>query len=526
MEIIKRNKTAQRVSFTKAFNKLETALTDDNVDYEEIEMCYGLFKQKADTLEITHNSYLDSLPDGNDFETEYSTVEEYREKALRIEIRAKRVLDNLKNSPKENESINSGNSSRLQDTVPKTLCQRLPEVELYKFGGDLKDWLTFWNQFKNIHENANLTNADKYHYLIQSTKIKSEARDIVESFPVTDENYSLAIESLKERYGRKDLLIEFYVRELLKLVLNNAHRNKTDSLSCLYNKLSTQLRALSSLGVTSEMCGIILYPLVESSLPINVLRTFERQRQKIEKEQNLSSLDAIIYFLKNEVQAEEKVKLSRADIFHPPSERKNYPAPVDQNTRDRKSSAAELVSFKSQDDAMCMFCLKSHLTRFCKKAYFIPMDEKMSIIKKKGLCHVCLSKGHLAKFCTSNIKCNICSRRHLKFMCPDLERKQSSETSKHDANENEEKTTDTLHSHTQSTTEVILQTLVVMIKGKKAQRKVRVILDTGSQRSYIKKSTAEELGFELEREEEFSHSLFGGRKTKTQQHNCYKILSL
>ena len=44
-------------------------------------------------------------------------------------------------------------------------CAR--EVEQYKFGGDLKDWLTFWNQFKNVHENANLTNADKY-FLIQS----------------------------------------------------------------------------------------------------------------------------------------------------------------------------------------------------------------------------------------------------------------------------------------------------------------------------------------------------------------------
>ncbi|GFQ88029.1 integrase catalytic domain-containing protein [Trichonephila clavata] len=86
-------------------------------------------------------------------------------------------------------------------------------------------------------------------------KLKSESREIVESFPITDENYSSALQSLKERYGRKDLLIDFYVRELLKLVLNNANRNKSDPLSCLYNKLSTQLRALSSLGVTSEMCG-------------------------------------------------------------------------------------------------------------------------------------------------------------------------------------------------------------------------------------------------------------------------------
>ncbi|GFY42681.1 hypothetical protein TNIN_314661 [Trichonephila inaurata madagascariensis] len=95
------------------------------------------------------------------------------------------------------------------------------------------------------------------------------------------------------------------------------------------------------------MCGVILYPLVESSLPINVLRSFERQRKSLENELNLSSIDAIIYFLKNETQTEEKIRLSRADIFHFPSERKNA-APA--NSRDRNPSPTELLSLKSNDD--------------------------------------------------------------------------------------------------------------------------------------------------------------------------------
>ncbi|GFT45757.1 uncharacterized protein TNCV_2008191 [Trichonephila clavipes] len=174
---------------------------------------------------------------------------EYREKALRIELKSKRVLENIKSKQNNNEGSNSGNNSHLADCENpyKAITPRLPEVELYKFGGELKDWLTFWNQFKNIHENKNLTNCDTFHYLVQSTKIKSEARELIESFPITNENYPLAIESLVERYRRNELLIDFYVRELLKLVLNNATKKKQDSLSGLYNKLSTQLRALSSL---------------------------------------------------------------------------------------------------------------------------------------------------------------------------------------------------------------------------------------------------------------------------------------
>ncbi|GFY69939.1 hypothetical protein TNIN_394611 [Trichonephila inaurata madagascariensis] len=100
-------------------------------------MCLELFKQKADSLEITHNGYLDGLEDDQDFENQFIMVEEYREKSLRIQLQAKRALECLKNITKENETSFTDNGSQLQnDYVPKTLCQRLPEVELYKFGGD------------------------------------------------------------------------------------------------------------------------------------------------------------------------------------------------------------------------------------------------------------------------------------------------------------------------------------------------------------------------------------------------------
>ncbi|GFT86341.1 transposon Tf2-6 polyprotein [Nephila pilipes] len=243
--------------------------------------------------------------------------------------------------------------------------------------------------------------------------IMREARELVESFPITNENYPLTIESLTERYGRKELLIDFYVRELLKLVLSNATKKKQDSLSSLYNKLSTQLRALSSLGVTTDQCGVILYPLVESSLPTHILRSFERQRKNIDSEQSISTLDAIVSFLKSEVQSEEKIKSSRSEIL--PYERECKHLAKSQNTL---PAAAELFIQESKDTYA--FCFKVHANRFCKRTFFIPLEEKIAIIKKKGLCLVCLAKGHLASRCRSQITCELCSKRHLKFMCPNI----------------------------------------------------------------------------------------------------------
>ncbi|GFX71990.1 uncharacterized protein TNCV_3330941 [Trichonephila clavipes] len=90
-------------------------------------------------------------------------------------------------------------------------------------------------------------------YLLQSVEPHSKAERLVLSFPATATNYSKAIEQLKERFGRDDLLVQIYVRHLLELVMKNAvkGRSKTD-LTYLYDELEGKLRALESLGRAQE----------------------------------------------------------------------------------------------------------------------------------------------------------------------------------------------------------------------------------------------------------------------------------
>ncbi|GFY66487.1 hypothetical protein TNIN_108941 [Trichonephila inaurata madagascariensis] len=55
------------------------------------------------------------------------------------------------------------------------------------------------------------------------------------------------------------------------------------------------------------------------------------------------------------------------------------------------------------------------------------------------------------------------------------------------------------------TSEVLLQTLVVMLQNGNHKSLVRALIDILSQKSYILKSTVEKLGFKYEGEEEFVH---------------------
>ncbi|GFY68234.1 hypothetical protein TNIN_10721 [Trichonephila inaurata madagascariensis] len=68
-------------------------------------MCLELFKQKADSLEIIHNDYLEGLEDDQDFENEFITVEEYWRKIFENKLRAKHALEHLKKVMKENKTV-------------------------------------------------------------------------------------------------------------------------------------------------------------------------------------------------------------------------------------------------------------------------------------------------------------------------------------------------------------------------------------------------------------------------------------
>lgn len=107
---------------------------------------------------------------------------------------------------------------------------------------------------------------------MSSLKPSSKARSILESYPPSKNNYVKVIEHLKSRFGRHDLLIDVFIRDLLTLVNNRANIKLSD----LYNKLGSSLRALETLGVTTQNYAAMLYPVVESCLPSDVLKAWDR----------------------------------------------------------------------------------------------------------------------------------------------------------------------------------------------------------------------------------------------------------
>ncbi|CAG7730197.1 unnamed protein product, partial [Allacma fusca] len=71
--------------------------------------------------------------------------------------------------------------------------------------------------------------------------------------------------------------------------------------------------------------------------------------------------------------------------------------------------------------------------------------------------------------------------------------------------------------------EILLKTLMAQIKLQGKTRRVRVVIDDGSVRSYILKSLAEELNLEPLGQEPLVHALFGGINSGRINHQRYEV---
>ncbi|GFS30032.1 integrase catalytic domain-containing protein [Trichonephila inaurata madagascariensis] len=261
--------------------------------------------------------------------------------------------------------------------------------------------------------------------------------------------------------------------------------------------------ALESLGRMKEKFAEFLEPLVESCLPETVLRAWERSRsvEDSSSQDSVRSLDKLLCFLRNEVQSEEMIKLARTGlgvsrVSHPRS----------QPDEPDCSTAAALVNFQDNSgrrNFRCIFCDKPHNSSECFSARKMPIEDKRKLLAQKHACFRCLKIGHVSRSCKYKVKCLSCDKSHYTIMCADRESAKSND-------ENTVVSSSVLSNQSVINETVYLQTLVLKIEHNGKELKVRTILDSGSQKSYISERV-KLLKLRPKSKQTIVHDLFGER---------------
>ncbi|GFT49759.1 integrase catalytic domain-containing protein [Trichonephila clavipes] len=319
----------------------------------------------------------------------------------------------------------------------------------------------------------------------------SKAARLISSFPITAENYTKAVEQLKLRFAREDLLVQEYVRDLLSLVLKNTTTGKNaPDLAILYDMLETKLRALESLERTKEKFADFLEPLVESCLPENVLRAWERRiSESTDDATSQRSLEKLMYSLRHEVEPEEMIRLAR-EGFGKDCVSGAIRNDCQKSVHKDEPTPATLISSTTGAKLSCIFCDRPHLSQDCQKLSDMSYENRKSQVIRKRCCLVCLKVGHLAKRCHSRDR----------------------------TTHNEQKSTETLLRNLPSEHEIYPKTIMISLRNRDKEVCVRALLDDGSQRSCIEKNSAAELFLSPSGREIFSLGLFGEGISPTSEH--------
>lgn len=235
----------------------------------------------------------------------------------------------------------------------------------------------------------------------------------------------------------------------------------------------------------------------------------------------------LLAFIQREVESRERaMHLTKAGSHSKESQSPNQHRhrPESASGKFRMPSAAMLYTSSSQSPPGCIFCdSTSHKSELCTDNTLNLRKEKL---KKMGRCFICLGQRHMAKFCkTKGVTCSACGRRHHPTMC---DKGETSET-QNSAPETTEAVISSVAPHTVKTSTakqntVLLQTVTALAEGTKGKKRVRCLMDGGSQRSFILEKQARALGLPVVRKETLKLHTFGSNTPVTMERNVVRLI--
>ncbi|UYV60499.1 hypothetical protein LAZ67_1001330 [Cordylochernes scorpioides] len=510
LERLKKKRTILRTSLSKYGKRIEEYDVHKECDHEE------LLGQLSDVYEELRrvDEVIGKLIDIKDLEKDLKMVEEYWEKAVAWKyLLKKRSLVVAEGMQRETATATKKEYPGEIGRPTLTGMVKLPKLTMERFYGEISQWLNFWNAFdSSINRNEHLTKIDKFNYL--KAYLGGTAAQTVEGFCLSEKNYDKAVELLKKRFGKGERLIDVHMNNLLALKPLRVTKD-VRAFRELYGRILVQIRSLESLGVVVESYGNLLCPLLLKLLPSDLKLELHREFT------GAFSLGDLIEFLERQLIALESTFGTRDEITagQPSNEHPQSQSSIVKYRRNERNPLPTAAGFLNASEAVnkrknCAFCERDHESTKCEFAENLTLEDKLGKLKKKGACFRCLKYGHLSKFCKVKTSCTSCGElRHSRIMCP---RKNQNATPARGMMRDETLTNLT-------TPVVLLPTLRVTIRGKCKERMGRILIDTGSQRSYVLQDTAEEMGYECSKKESLRHSLFGGSNTELYEHGVYDI---
>lgn len=440
-------------------------------------------------------------------------------------------LKEFKNNINEERQSGSVVSSRHNSQVVNSAQSlvKLPPIKLPIFDGQYGNWLEFKDSFVALVDGDNsLNNIQKFYYLRSS--LSKEVLEVIKSIEVSDSNYIVAWQFLKDRFENKKLIIYNHIRAIFEHP--SLSKESYVELRNLYDSTTKHLRALKSLGENTDAWDRLIIYIISNKFDNITRRDWETYRYVGE----LPTMGDLNVFLKCKCETLEKLEASCSNGLEVGPQLRN------KKNNKIKSGSYLAIENKPNNKFKCYFCNKeSHGIFKCDLFLKLPVHERITAIKERKLCLNCLRDTHLSWKCPKS-KCIKCNKPHNSLLHSDSfqVKNQVIETSNGanvslvypenrsgSNNGNGPEAPDypinyasqcgvaSLEPEASSTvyySQILLSTAVIKIITKQKTVTVRALLDSGSQSNFISQKLCEKLGLE---QFKINHAVLGVGQTLT-----------
>ena len=368
-----------------------------------------------------------------------------------------------------------------------------PSLDCGTFHGKEKDkfaFKTFLNQFNIvIGDKKNLSKSTKLAYLIGY--LRDYALSTVKHLSITDDNYEVAVQLLKQEFLDQKYIIDETYNNILKASPSFSNDPEFSSVKTYLNEIRAYIYELKAQGIdliAVDSAGLSLIShIIFNKLPLVVKSEFIHLTGESYPTLNdlFDNYHKVLAILSRTSSVRPKQPVNK-----PTNHKSNNVKPnvSKTNYQESKVNKGTFQNFKATNKkSACKLCTSdSHTLGQCDE--FTTYDSKVARLKEMALCIRCAGSGHDEGKCYGKqgklrFPCKICNtREHFTALCP----LSSKETGM--------KTNVSLCLAQRSFDSCqILPTMTLTLKSGTKLRKVRCLIDTGSQRSYISETVAKDL---------------------------------
>lgn len=503
------------VNFTQSVTSLRRRLVDAAKEVESITKQGQLASEDSNELNNFKGMYKvldkyferfetlwDQLCDLHEQESKPLDFPKDTDKSVRVSVkkyyyRCNALFESL---CKEQTVTTAAHNVTLSDT---SLCQNLPRISLPKFDGQIINWPKFRDTFMSlVHNETSLTSMQKFHYLTSS--ISGSALTVVSHLPMQEANYKIAWDALLQTYDNKRMLAAAYLNKLIHFK-PLVGKQSCDTYKYFLSKVADNIAAFKLLNIENES-EYILFHLAIRCLDSSTREQFEMSHKDID----FPNFTDLIKFVRQRSIALELAGATSRPYDSPTNKTGSLPKPFTPSRSNKIALLTETPVSKPTSSIVanptCIVCHESpHKLLSCLKFTSMNANQRLHALNSWKGCRNCLSYNHKTAECSSKWHCRFCKFRHHSLLhlssptsMPLNLRSESSKSDHATIPVSVERTSLSSTGLLSGDIQVLLGTAMAFIHDHLGNlQTIRMVIDSGSQNSFITSSCAQRLGLPI-----------------------------